>query len=109
MAGRHAEDQQESTYRWIKRLGQHANILGSLVKGLEVLLDQARGRQVATTSLAAEIEAVLDLVKAAHNEMRTIHAHARRTNRRIIDRYENPRKNQGAERRADVKPALRDN
>jgi hypothetical protein len=108
MAGRHAEDEQESTYRWIAKLKWRARLLKGLVKALEILAHQARNRQIASSSVADEIEAILGLVRNAHTEMEGLHQRARALHRRIISRVEQPRKSKDVEARSGVKPALRD-
>jgi hypothetical protein len=90
------------------KLKMRAAMLGALVKGLEILLEQARSRQVATSSVAAEIEAILGLVRKTHSEMQGLYSLTRAANRRIANRVEGPRKSKHVERKVDVRNAMRD-
>ena len=105
--GAHGYDDQESTQQFGASLPREAALIADAVASLGLLQKQAEQDMPGTSSLAAEIQAVYDMIGPVAVEAEGWRAMFRSgpRNSRDVERVEQPRRGEGA---ADVGAALRD-
>lgn len=108
--GRHAPEDQESVYNFIKNLPMASALLGEFGRSLEFLADQADLEQPVEAALAAEIRWAASEVNAIAQDAETWPGLCRTDvrNNRDVRRVDDPFKGPAPEARGNVGQAVRD-